>query len=115
MIDREGDSFSGRVRPWVALMLPALAWVLFEYGLAWVMRASCSAVGAWAGPLWGIVCLLTCGAATTIAWPIARRAVQNDPPARPWLARVALVGTAVFGFAIALQTLATLIVPSCAR
>lgn len=115
MIDREGGSLGDRVRPWIALALPALAWVLYEYGLGWAMRESCSTVGAWVGPLWGIVSLVACVSALIIAWPMARRAADADPPARPWLARVALVGTAVFGLAIALQTLATFIVPSCAR
>lgn len=115
MIDHMSDGPADRVRPWIALALPALAWVLFEYGLGWVMRESCAAVGAWIGPLWGIVSLLACGGAFLIAWPLARRAAGEDPPARPWLARLALIGAVVFGLAIALQTLATFIVPSCAR
>jgi hypothetical protein len=114
MIDRRGGA-GDRARPWIALLLPAAAWLLFEYGLGTALHGPCVAVGAWLGPLWGALSLLVCAGAAMVAWPMARRAAHNDPPARPWLARVALVGTAVFGLAIALQTLATLIVPSCAR
>lgn len=113
MIDPDGTSRADRVRPWIALLLPAGAWILFEYGLGTSLRGSCAAVGSWLGPLWGALSLLVCIGAAIIAWPMARRARRDDPPARPWLARLALVGVAIFGLAIALQTLATLIVPSC--
>jgi len=115
MIDRRDDGRIDRARPWIALSLPALAWVLFEYGLAWAMRGSCQAVGAWLGAAWGLASLLVCGGAWWIAWPSAKWAGADDPPARPWLARLALLGAAVFGLAIAFQTIATMIVPACAR
>jgi hypothetical protein len=115
MIDRQDGGPADRARPWIALLLPALAWLLFEYGLGWALRGNCLAVGAWLGPLWGLASLLACAAAWLIAWPIARRGASADPPARPWLARLALLGATVFGLAIGLQTCATLIVPSCAR
>jgi hypothetical protein len=103
-----------RIIPWLALVLPALAWMTFEYGLASSLRASCSAVGAWLGPAWGAASLLVCAGAAALARPMASRA-DTDPPTRPWLARVAMVVAGIFALAIAFQTLATLIVPSCAR
>lgn len=103
-----------RIVPWVALLLPALAWMTFEYGLASSLRASCSAVGAWLGPTWGAASVLVCAGAAALARPMAR-GIGDDPPARPWLARVAMVVAGIFALAIAFQTLATLIVPSCAR
>lgn len=103
-----------RIVPWVALFLPALAWMAFEYGLASSLRASCSAVGSWLGPVWGAASLLACAGAAALAWPMAR-GTDKDPPVRPWLARVAAVVAGIFALAIAFQTMATLIVPSCAR
>ena len=103
-----------RIIPWVALGLSPLAWISFEYGLASSLRAACAAVGAWLGPLWGGGSLLACVLAAGLAWPMACRA-ERDPPTRPWLAQVAVLAAGIFGLAITFQTLATLIVPSCAR
>ena len=41
--------------------------------------------------------------------------VKNDPPTRPWLARIACIMSGIFALAIAFQMLATAIVPPCAR
>jgi hypothetical protein len=103
-----------RVIPWIALALPPLAWMIFEYGLASSLRPACAAVGSWLGPLWGGGSLLACAVAAGLAWPMAGT-TDRDPPTRPWLARMALVVAGIFALAIAFQTLATLIVPSCAR
>lgn len=103
-----------RVIPWIALALSPLAWMIFEYGLASSLRPACAAVGSWLGPLWGAGSLLACAVAAGLAWPTAGR-IDRDPPTRPWLARIALVVAGIFALAIAFQTLATLIVPSCAR
>ena len=103
-----------RIVPWLALLVPPLAWMAFEYGLGSSLRVSCGAVGAWLGPLWGGGSLLACAAAAAAAWRMGR-GTDADPPVRPWLARVATVVAGIFAVAIALQTLATLIVPSCAR
>jgi hypothetical protein len=103
-----------RIRPWIALALPPSTYIVFEYGLASSLRPACAAVGSWLGPLWGGASLLICALAAALAWPMART-LAPDPPARPWLARVALFVAGIFALAIAFQTLATLIVPSCAR
>jgi len=79
------------------------------------MGHACAAVGSWLGPAWGTASLMVCAGAAAIAWPAARLADGKDPPTRPWLARAAMLGAAVFGLAVAFQTLATLIVPSCVR
>ena len=47
MTEPDRPSRADRVRPWVALLLPALAWVVYEYGLGSSLRASCTAVGSW--------------------------------------------------------------------
>lgn len=115
MIDRDPAGRREHARPAIALLLPAAAWIGFEYGAGTALAGNCRAIGQWAGVPWGLASLIACSVAAWLAWPMARRAGGNDPPARPWLARLALLGAAVFGLAIALQTLATAIVPSCAR
>lgn len=107
---REG----GRWRPWIALAMPPMAWMLFEYGLGWAMGNACTTVGSWMGPLWGALSLIVCAAAAVLARSAAKGS-DEDARTRPWLANVALLGSGVFALAIAFQTLATLIVPSCAR
>ncbi len=104
-----------RGRAATALLLPPVAWMLFEYGLAVSLRGACGAVGHWLGPLWGMASLLVCGAAAAIAWPLARNSEAADAPVPSWLARLALPVAGIFALAVAFQTLATLIVPSCAR
>jgi hypothetical protein len=105
----------GRWRPWLALAPPPVSWMTFEYGLGSALRGHCAAVGSWLGPTWGALSLGICAVAVIIALPLARAASASAPPARPWLARVALFEAGVFMLAIAFQTIATLIVPSCAR
>jgi glutathione S-transferase len=89
--------------------------MLFEYGLGSALRGDCSAVGAWLGPAWGALSLMCCAVAVVIAWPLARAGSESAPAARAWLARVAMFEAGIFMLAITFQTIATLIVPSCAR
>lgn len=104
-----------RARQEMALLLPPIAWLAYEYGLGSSLRASCATVGAWLGPFWGGTSLLACAIAAGLAWPMARAATKRDPRVRPWLASIAMLGAGIFALAIVYQTLATLIVPSCAR
>ncbi len=103
-----------RVRAWVALLLPPLAWYTFEIGLATALRLDCTAVGAWLGVAWGVVGVALCGAAVIVARPIARDDGDRTP-SRPWLAAIARTGAGIFALAIAFQTAASAIVPSCGR
>lgn len=104
-----------RLQPWAALLMPPVAWMLFEYGLATSLRPACDAIGRWLGPAWGAASLLACLGAAGLAYPLSRQVGGAEASLGAWLARLALVGAGVFALAIALQTLATLIVPSCAR
>lgn len=115
MIDREPGSGRERARLPPALALPPLAWIALEYGLGSALRGACAAVGWWPGLLAGAVSLCACLAAWLLARPLARRAGDDDPPTRLWLARVAMLGAAVFGLAVVLQSLAIAIVPPCVR
>lgn len=102
-----------RLRPWLALLLPPVAWYAFELGLASVLKVSCAPVGAWLGLVWGIASILVCAVAAALAWRDAREGERTA--SRPWLAWVALLLSGVFALAIAFQTLGVLIVPPCVR
>ena len=106
--------FSGRFALTLALLLPPLAWMTFEFGLAAMLRPACAEV-AWLGPIWGggaaAACLLALAAAVRAMRDKSCRAGATGR----WLARVALIGAGVFSLAILFQTLATFIVPPCAR
>jgi len=99
-----------QARAWTALLLPPLAWFLFEQGLSALLHWDCRRSGL--GIAWGIASLIACVLAFRIAWPFRTRAGAF---ANPWLARLALVAAGVFALAIAFQTLALLMVPSCVR
>ncbi len=114
-MNARGSPTAGRWRPWVALLLAPATWAVFEYGLGSALRGHCVAVGAWLGPVWGVASLLACCLAVAVAWPMARPASAARPAVRPWMARVAAFEAGIFMLAIIYQTLATLIVPSCAR
>ena len=102
---------SARTRAWTALGVPPLAWFAFQQGLAQVVRLRCAAAGI-AGPIGGVAALAACAGAAALAWRLSRRESDN---AFPWLCRVALLGAGVFALAVAFQTLATLMVPSCGQ
>ena len=98
----------------VALILPPLAWYGAQQGLGYVVRLQCAAaVGP--GALAGAFALLACAAAAWLAVGVRRD--EPSPPGRADSVRraVAVLGAGVFALAIAFQTLAVLIVPSCAR
>lgn len=99
-----------RARAWTALLLPPLAWFLFEQGLSALLHAHCGRSGI--GVAWGVASLIVCGVAFRIAWPFRTR---EGALANPWLARLALVAAAFFALAICFQTLALLMVPACVR
>jgi len=109
--DRQRDGRRARF----GLLLPPLAWICFEYGAAMSLRGACAAIGGWAGLLWGVGSLAVCCVAAWIARSAAAAGAGPNPPVRPWLARIAMLGAGVFALAITFQTVATLIVPGCAR
>jgi hypothetical protein len=99
------------LRPWAALTLPPVAWYVFQQGLGMTLRGRCSMAGVPVGTLWGVTSLLLCGAAGWLAWTRIAGGTGSDR----FLARIALLGAGLFGLAIAFQTLATAIIPPCAR
>jgi len=99
-----------QARAWTALLLPPFVWFLFQQGLSALLHVNCSQSGI--GAAWGVASLIVCAVAFRIAWPFRAR---GDTLANPWLARLALVAAGFFALAIAFQTLALLMVPSCVR
>ena len=101
-----------RARTWCALVVPPLAWFVFEQGLSALLHANCS---LWpAGIAWGIASLAACALAARIAWLLQRRSEDgNEPLANPWLARLALVLSCIFALAVAFQSAAVIMVPAC--
>jgi hypothetical protein len=102
---------AAHLRPWAALTLPPMAWFAFQQGLGFVLRGTCAAAGIPWGPIVGVAALAICGGAVWLAWS----RLAGGTPSDRFLARIAILGAALFALAIAFQTLATLVVPPCAR
>lgn len=101
---------SQRARAWLALVGPALVWLIFQQGLGWVLRVACDRAPI--GLAWGAASLLVCA---VVIWPARRLARAGGEAVHPWLARIALLGGTVFALAITFQTLAVALVSPCAR
>lgn len=104
----------GRFALPVALLLPPAAWMTFETGLAATLRPACAAVG-WIGPIWGVGAFLACFLALAASHRAIEDRTRREGSTGRWMGRVASLGAGVFALAILFQTLATLIVPPCAR
>ena len=105
-----------RARPWIALLLPPLAWFSFEIGLGAALRLACAAGRrAGLGVAGARASLLVCAGALAPRVGAARDA--RDARRRRRLASRGsrCSAPAIFALAIVFQTLATLIVPPCAR
>lgn len=113
MSDGRTTDERARRQVWLALAAPALVWFVFEVGLAGALRLSCATVGNGLGAAWGIGSLLACALAAWHARGV--RLGQNMDGFAVWLADVAVVAAALFAVAITFQTVAAIIVPSCAR
>jgi hypothetical protein len=100
-----------RLQVWLALLLPAVSWYVFQQGLGMTLRGNCSSAGAALGIPWGLASLLVCIATGVFALMAVRRRSGSDR----FVARIAVFGAGLFALAIAYQTLATAIIPPCAR
>jgi hypothetical protein len=106
-------------RRWLtaAMVLPPLAWMTFEYGLAVALWPMCERVGHGLGLAWGAGALCACFIAAFSARHCIR--LSAEPPqgasVTAWMGKVALIGSGFFALAITFQSIATLIVPSCAH
>ena len=99
-----------RAAPWSGFVAGPLAWALHQQVLADMLHFNCHLGGAAAG-LSGFV---LAGALIVAGGWISWRARGDESAAPRWfIATLATMAAAVFGFAIVLQTLATLILPGC--
>lgn len=100
-----------------AMVLPPLAWMTFEYGLAVALWPACERVGEGLGLAWGMGALCACLAAAFSAWRCINLSAERPDvtSVTGWMGKVALIGSGFFALAITLQSIATLIVPSCAQ
>lgn len=100
----------GHLKLVACVLAPPIAWYGFQQGLAVTLRAACDAAGIPVGTIWGVIGIMVCGAA---AW-LSRRSGLDGESAR-FVGYVAQFGAGLFALAIFFQTLATMIVPPCAR
>jgi hypothetical protein len=101
---------SDHVKLVACLLAPPIAWYAFQQGLAVTLRTACDAAGAPVGTIWGVLSILICGAA---AWFSMRSNVSGE--SARFVGYVAQLGAGLFALAVFFQTLATMIVPPCAR
>lgn len=107
---------SVRSRLWIGFFAPGFAWFAFQQGLGAVERVACGHAGPPYGVLVGLAALLIClAAAQTARRDRGRRAETEAAPASRFIRRVTIGMAAIFGLAIAYQTAAVLLVPSCVR
>jgi hypothetical protein len=99
-----------RVAPWSGFIAAPLGWALHQQVLADMLHFNCHLGGAAAGLLGFAIA----GALIVTGGWLSWRARGEERAAPRWF--VATLGTmaaALFGFAIVLQTIATLILPGC--
>jgi hypothetical protein len=97
--------------PWAALVAGATAWFASQQVGSNLSQADCRASGALAVGLIGLLAL-----AFTIAGGLLSHRVwrtRNEGVTRKFIAQVGVMAAALLGLAIVLQTLASLIIPSC--
>jgi hypothetical protein len=99
--------------PWAGLFAGAAGWFIHQQGGANANYWDCR----FGGPLWtlalGLVCGLVVIAGGWLSWASRRAAGEDAPATRRFSGLVGAATAAIFLMAIAFQTLASLIVPSC--
>jgi hypothetical protein len=105
---------AARFAPWCGLAAGAAAWACHQQVLADVLRFNCAAVG----PARALAAWIACGtvalAAGTWSWRAGQRARTVDP-ARHFIAQLSALSAGVFFLAIAMQGMASFLVPGCFR
>jgi len=102
-------------RAWTALLLPPLLWYVQQQGLGGPLRVNCHVADGWPALLWGFASLVGCGVAARLAFPAALRSQETGGRVVAWLSRLALLSAALFALAIILGSIASALVPACAR
>jgi hypothetical protein len=101
--------------PWVGLFVSALAWVIDHQLGSDVTYWRCSASGPLFVGVLGVLCFVIALGASWFSWTSREHGQDTNPETRRFVASLSAAGACAFGLAIALQTLAGFIVPTCAR
>jgi hypothetical protein len=108
----ERASWWQRFAPWAGLVGGALAWSLHHQVSSDALHFGC---GAGLGPLavaGGVLALLVALAGGWMSW---RASTADAPAGHRFVGRVMALCAAIFALVIAMQTIASLLVPPCAR
>jgi hypothetical protein len=101
--------------PWAGLFAGAAGWFVHQQAGANANYWDCR----WGGPLWTLGLALVCGAVVAaggwLSWTSQRSLGEDATATRRFSGLVGAATAAIFLMAIAFQTLAGLIVPSCHR
>ena len=106
---------SASARAWTALLLPPVVWYVHQQGIGGPLRVNCHVAAGGTALAWGVASLIVCVGAGWIAWPLARLSREHGGPVACWIARLAMLGVVVFGLAIVIGSIASALVPPCAR
>ena len=101
---------------WAGLLTAPLAWYGYQQGLGSLVYFSCGASHPPTGPLAGFIAILVTAAASACSWR-AWKASAAAPAIdiHRFAALLSVLAAAIFCVAIGFQTLATTLIPSCAR
>jgi hypothetical protein len=97
----------------LGLVLAPAVWLAFQQGAGALTYFACPAAGPPLGPLLGLLALAACAFAGGAGWQVAH--AQTTTPARRVLGWIGCGASALFALAVALVSLAMLLVPPCAR
>jgi hypothetical protein len=104
-----------QARAWIFLSIPPLVWYGHQQGLGGPLRLNCHVAEGPTALTWGAVSLLLCAANAWLALPLAREGQDTAGPMTPWIGRLAVAASGLFGLAILFGSLASALVPACAR
>jgi hypothetical protein len=102
-----GDS---RSAPWAGLVAGAAGWALHQQVFADMLHFDCHLGDTFAGLAAGAAILVVLAGAGFVSWQSSRAAASH---ARRFIGVLGAMAAAVFAFAIALQTIASALLPGC--
>jgi hypothetical protein len=100
------------LRPWLGLAVSPLAWIAAQQGMGDLARLACRSAGPPLGPLLGLAAAAVCVLCGWLSWS------ANGPGLRGLKRFVCLTSVgvaALFAGGALLVTLASLVIPPCAR
>ena len=100
-----------RFAPWAGLVGGALAWSLHHQGGSDALHFGCDAHAGVLAAIGGVLALIVAVAGGWISW---RAAATDAPAGHRFVARMTALAAGIFALTIAMQTVASLLVPTCA-